>query len=209
MRASFLMLQEKFWAGIVIGIVALFMLFTEAPDFTLQQLDMVILLTGLALISITFILGPASKFWPETFEKQLPLRRAFGLSGFSFLVLHFLYILVFIHGALELDLEKTIFANPNIISLALAFLGVGVFYFMGITSSDKAVDSLGYMWWKRVHTTGYFGLVLMLMHFFTLKATTLSQLRLSFAESIVVALAIIAVSMRVALPILNKKYRSD
>src|SRR3989344_5809266 len=55
--------------------------------------------TGTALLSISFLLGPMARFWPSRFVPLLPLRKHYGLAGFFLIAFHVIWGLVRISPA--------------------------------------------------------------------------------------------------------------
>ena len=55
-----------------------------------------IALTGLTMITLSYLLGPLARFWPTKWNQYLPLRKYFGLIGLVFVVIHvFLALAIF------------------------------------------------------------------------------------------------------------------
>ena len=135
-------------------------------NHSLKELNKIAALAAIALISITFLLGPLSKIFPKKFAVFLSSRKTLGLTGFAFALLHAVYSTVFIYG---LDLNKIFFNNPKILGVISGIIALIIFFLMAITSTKQAVQRLGYKKWKQLQTTGYIALFFSIAHFILLE----------------------------------------
>jgi methionine sulfoxide reductase heme-binding subunit len=123
-------------------------------------------LNQIGLLSLIFLCGSLSCTplkiafawnWP------LRVRRTLGLCAFFSVVLHFLVYLVLDQnlalGALLLDVLKRPF-------IALGFVALVLLVPLALTSSKRAVASLGFRRWQRIHRLAYLIGVLGVLHFY-------------------------------------------
>ncbi len=121
-------------------------------------------LLALILIGITFLIGPLSYVFPSIFKQFKTYRRFLGVSGFLVAVLHaILSFLLHYHGNLSFMLLDP--NNEDLIGVYLGLTAISIFLLMAITSTDKAVELLGFRRWKMLQTTGYLALILVMLHF--------------------------------------------
>jgi len=123
-------------------------------------------LAGLALASITFLLGPLARFWPNLFARYISHRKYLGLFAFALIAAHAILSIVFYYG---LSLEKMVYENPKVLGFYAASAAFTIFLVMSLTSTQKACEILGYRTWKAVQMTGYLALALSLVHFYILE----------------------------------------
>ena len=118
-------------------------------------------LTGATLIGIALIIGPLAKFWPT--RNYIQHRRTFGVLGFTFIIVHMLSVMFYFFnfGFAELFQSLNPYANPILFGLA-AFL---IFIPLYLTSTDWAVEKLGFLKWKSIHRLVYVAYILSVLHF--------------------------------------------
>lgn len=122
-------------------------------------------LVGLALASITFLLGPLARFWPNVFARYIPQRKYLGLFAFALIVAHTAISI----SLYQLTIEKIFYESPKTLGFYAASVAFLIFLVMSATSTQKACDMLGYRTWKMVQMCGYLALVLSLAHFYILE----------------------------------------
>ena len=115
-----------------------------------------------------------------------------------------MYLLFFVYNILSLDLSPEFSADQNLLAFVLGIIGVAVFYVMGITSGDRAVNSIGFEWWKKIHTAGYIGLAFLLLHIFVLESSKGDFLNLNPIVLFAFFLGLFAMVFRAVLPLLKK-----
>lgn len=123
-------------------------------------------LAGLALASVTFLLGPLARFWPGVFAKYITHRKYLGLCAFALILVHTVLSIVFYY---DLSVDKMLNENPKVLGFYAATAAFAIFLLMSVTSTQKACDMLGYKAWKAVQMTGYLALLLSLVHFYILE----------------------------------------
>ncbi len=117
-------------------------------------------LSGATLISITLIIGPLARLTGHNYVFH---RRTFGVWGFTFVIMHTLVVLAYIYQ-FNLSLiwqPPNPFINPVIFG-CIAFLISLPIYF---TSTDWAVDKLGFKKWKKIHRLVYFAYIFSVLHY--------------------------------------------
>ena len=117
-------------------------------------------LTGATLISLALIIGPVAKL---TKRNYIFHRRTVGVWGFTFIIMHMLMVLSYIYN---FNLSTVLnplnpFLNPPIFG-AIAFV---IFLPIYLTSTDWAVDRLGFKKWKKIHRLVYFAYIIAVLHY--------------------------------------------
>lgn len=117
-------------------------------------------LSGATLVSAALIIGPLAKLTKYNFIVH---RRTLGVWGFTFIIMHMLMVLSYIYN---FNLSNALspldpFVNPPIFG-AIAFL---IFLPVYLTSTDWAVDRLGFKKWKSVHRLVYFAYIFAVLHY--------------------------------------------
>ncbi|MBI2079711.1 ferric reductase-like transmembrane domain-containing protein [Candidatus Micrarchaeota archaeon] len=179
------MADRKTWMIILITFVA-FLLFytaydkaTKALNFdnlakiilfsdfnkSLREINKVIALESIALITITFLLGPLSKIWPQVFAKYLYLRKPLGIAGFAFGMVHSVYSF---YQYYKLDINVAM-ASPKWGGFVAGVVALFIFLLMTLTSTNEAIKSMGYERWKTLQRTGYIALFFTIAHFYILE----------------------------------------
>lgn len=108
-------------------------------------------LLSLTVLGSAFILGPLSYFFPVKFSSLKHYRRYLGISG--------------------KDINFMLFdpTNEHRLGVYAGLTALGIFFLMTVTSNTKAVQLLGYKWWKVLQTIGYVALALNILHFFLME----------------------------------------
>lgn len=128
--------------------------------------DMFIKITGLwalVLLGITFLIGPLSYFWSH-FNQLKVYRKYLGISGFLVALLHGLIAYIF-HFDANLFFILFNSQNEDLLGVYIGFIALGIFLLMAVTSTEKAVELLGFRCWKALQTTGYLAFLLAMLHF--------------------------------------------
>lgn len=116
---------------------------------------------GAVLLAVSFLLGPIKSFKPDL-AKFLVYRKALGLAGALFIIIHFLLAMNFNYkwsfGALFN------FDNPFGFPFTMAFISFLIFSLMALTSNVASIKKLGFRKWKCLHRIGYIALFLGIMH---------------------------------------------
>lgn len=121
-------------------------------------------LLALLLLGTTFLIGPLSFFFPKIFTPVKIYRKYLGISGF---------VVALIHAALSLfsyfkmDVAFMLFdgKNEHLLGVWLGILALFIFLTMTLTSTKKAIETIGASMWKKLQTGGYLALVLVMAHF--------------------------------------------
>lgn len=150
--------------GLSLWVFLLLFFFYGYGEATSLMFNKIAGLLALVLIGITFLIGPLSYFFPVIFDQFKTYRRFLGVSGFLVAVLHaILSFLFYFHGNFSFMLFDP--NNEHILGVYLGIIAIGIFLLMAITSTDKAVELLGFKRWKVLQTTGYLALILVMLHF--------------------------------------------
>ncbi len=175
------------WPESVLLAVAVFLLLylaysPQLPNVTVNKIHA--LQAGLFL-SLAFLIGSLSRFWPNVFDRFKPYRRTLGVLGVLSAASHVFMVYV------PLGL------NPSgwpLVFGAAAFVG---FLAMAATSNRTSVRQLGYPLWKRFHTLGYFALAAALAHFVLVEFKD-GVFNPAWLEISVMALTALALAFRLA-----------
>ncbi len=118
-------------------------------------------LTAATLIGTALLIGPVAKLFPSI--NYIKHRRAFGVIGFTFAIMHFLSVLYFRNGwDISLILAvKNPYMNPVLFG-AMAFI---VYIPLYLTSNNWANQKLGYHKWKFIHRFVYIAWIFSVLHF--------------------------------------------
>lgn len=165
-------------------------------------------LAGLFIISLTFIIGPLSKFFPLYFGKYKAHRKFLGIAGFVLVALHAILSIIFYYN---LDIAYMVsLENPKVLGFYSALIAFLIFLLMTLTSTAEAVRKLGYPLWKSVQMTGYLALALSLLHFFILETTPDGIFKVRTLGMLIFYFTLLALVLRIAVFLLSlpprKKY---
>ncbi len=158
----------KFWelnkSHLVPALVLLLLfVFYAYLSFSVSMLNKMLALGAVVLIGLSFLLGPLTRFFPKTFGFYLPWRKNIGLWGFVFAVAH---TAISLHVYYKWDFMAILgFDSFKLFALLTGAVALFVFGVMTAISSKEWVDKLGYEKWRSVLRTGYFALLLVIVHF--------------------------------------------
>lgn len=155
-------LQTIAITGAVVSILSWYYFIFLGFPVNLNFLNSLVAFSATFLISISFFLGPISRFFPYC-RQYLDLRKPIGLVGYAFAAFHTLLV-VFV--LLEEAHEITFGEVASIGFAAIAFM---IFTLMALTSTHNWVEKLGYKNWKSLQRTGYLALVFVIFHVVLLK----------------------------------------
>ena len=118
-------------------------------------------LTGATLIGFALAIGPLRTLHQK--YNYVRYRRTIGVWGFTFIILHFVSVMVFLFELNPIDLfwHYNPFANPII----FAVFAYPIFVSMWITSTDWAVAKLGFRKWKSLHRLVFPAYIVAILHF--------------------------------------------
>jgi DMSO/TMAO reductase YedYZ heme-binding membrane subunit len=129
-----------------------------------------IALASVVFIALSFILGPLTKFWPQTFARFQPLRKYFGLLGFGLGAIHaVMSLLIFSPAYYPKFFTQT--GNLNLIgelSMLFGVLGFFIFLIVALTSIGAIQKTMRYETWLTVQRTGYLAFFFILLHVFVM-----------------------------------------
>jgi glycine/D-amino acid oxidase-like deaminating enzyme/nitrite reductase/ring-hydroxylating ferredoxin subunit/DMSO/TMAO reductase YedYZ heme-binding membrane subunit len=183
--------------GYVLRASALALLFWAAQFFYMYfsavsgQLDRSIILassyTGATLIGIALIIGPVAALFPRL--NYVQHRRAFGVWGFTFIIAHVAWVLMFYHFTIQTFLSDLDPFTNAIIFGALAF---ACFLPMYLTSTDWAVSRLGFRHWKTIHRIVYLAFLFATLHFIRITYLNNTTLIWNWSKAVLMAVASVA-----------------
>ena len=152
-----------FWAFLPLINLA-YLIFTDnlgvnPHEFIQRYLGTCALVLLLLTYSIPLIAYPIS---PQLMKS----RRMFGLFTFTYMSCHFLSYLAFEHAFVLRDFINDFFTRPFVLFGTFAiFITVP----LALTSNNRSMKVLG-KWWKKLHSTINFIIVLSLAHYFLHKS---------------------------------------
>ncbi|MEX0917335.1 MAG: ferric reductase-like transmembrane domain-containing protein [Candidatus Paceibacterota bacterium] len=125
---------------------------------------------GMTLLSLSFLLGPLARFWPNTFVKHLPLRKQYGIVGYFIIMAHVVWGLATFSPAIF----PKFFSDGSLKATTIMLLLFGVvafvlFSIVAFTSIPKIAQQMSPKIWKSTQRIGYLALFLALIHFSVVK----------------------------------------
>lgn len=127
-------------------------------------------LSAVVFISLSYALGSLARLWPKVFASSLGFRKFFGLFGFGLGALHGLMSLLIFTPAYypKFFLESGRLNLTGELSMLFGVLAFFVFALVAISSLPSVAQSLNPARWLVIQRFGYFGLVLIFLHVFTM-----------------------------------------
>lgn len=118
-------------------------------------------LSGATLIGFALAIGPLRTLWQR--YNFVRYRRTIGVWGFTFVIMHFVSVVIFLFDLNLIDLfwHYNPFANPII----FAVFAFPIFVSMWVTSTDWAVAKLGFRRWKSLHRLVFPAYIAAILHF--------------------------------------------
>ncbi len=117
-------------------------------------------LSGATLISTALIIGPLARLTKYNFIFH---RRTFGVWGFTFITLHFFSVLFFFYN---FDISALLWnLNPFVNLVVFGLMAFSLFVPLYFTSTDWAVNRLGFKRWKIIHRLVYFAYIFAVLHY--------------------------------------------
>ncbi len=146
-------------------------------------------LAGATMISAALIIGPLARLAKYNFIFH---RRTIGVWGFTFIIMHFFTVMLYVFdlNPALIWIEPNPFFNPVIFGV-IAFL---LFVPLYLTSTDWAVDRLGFRNWKNLHRIIYFAYVFSVIHY----TQTNTELLFNPAGYLLILLTIATMILQVA-----------
>ena len=150
-----------------LAVMALLFVFYAYFAFSIPMLNKMLALGAVVLIGLSFALGPLTRFFPKTFGFYLAWRKAIGLWGFAFAIVH---ALISLHVYYKWDfLAMLAFPSVKQFALLTGAAAIALFAVMARVSNKDWVARLGYEKWKGVLRIGYFALLLAIVHFYLIE----------------------------------------
>ena len=122
--------------------------------------------TSVVLIGLSFVLGPLSKFWPNSFKKYLTLRKYFGVFGFGIGALHaFTTLLMFNPNYYPRMFDKAgKLTAQGELSMLFGILALFVFSAVAITSFPSIEEKMDKGKWLMIQRVGYLAYFFVMLH---------------------------------------------
>lgn len=149
-------------------------------------------LWAIALLSLTLIIGPLSRFFP--FLDNLKVhRKTWGIFAFLAGLAHGVLIYIYYF---KFDLAKFVdTSNPKYLGILAGLIALAILAVVALTSNKKALSALSPAVWKAIQTTAYLALVLAVAHFYLVESVNgvlvikrvVGQITFGFASAAVLA----------------------
>ncbi len=158
--------------------------------------------SGASLIGIALILGPLAQWSPT--HNFVVHRRLFGVWGFLFIAWHMWLAVSFFFGGnpqnIFFDLNP--FSNPALFGAFSFWLLLPLF----LTSTDWAVQKLGFFKWKSIHRLVYPAYIFAMLHFLTINPLALQNISGWLLLAVTLAAILLQVSAFFRFVIVRKKF---
>lgn len=130
-----------------------------------------IALTGLTMISASYLMGPLSQLWPGRWAKYRDLRKQFGLIGVAFVMLHVVLALTVLTPAYY---PKIFSASGKLSELGQISMLTGAVAFVTLlvvmaTSLSSVAETMTERGWLIVQRSGLLAVILSVIHFVVFK----------------------------------------
>ncbi|MDP3973435.1 MAG: ferric reductase-like transmembrane domain-containing protein [Candidatus Daviesbacteria bacterium] len=124
-------------------------------------------LLAIALLSLTLLIGPASRFFPAL--NALKANRKFwGILSFFIALAHTILIYIFY---VNYDLAKLFDpTSPKYFGLLAGLASLVILLAVTLTSNKLALNSLSPKIWKIIQSTAYLALILAVLHFYLVES---------------------------------------
>jgi len=153
------------WA-LPVGLFILYFTLYNFGKFTPPEMIKTTGLMAIALLSITLVIGPLSRFVPSinVFKAH---RKFWGISSFVFLVIHACLVVIIYFELNIFGIFNT--ASPKFIGLFAGFISLLVLLLVTVTSNHRLIKHLNPEMWKKIQTTSYIALTLAVIHFYLME----------------------------------------
>lgn len=130
-----------------------------------------IALTGLTMISASYLMGPLARLWPARWTKYRELSKQFGLIGFIFIILHVFLALTVLTPAYypKIFSGSGKLSELGQISMLAGALGFVIFIVIAITSLPSVAANMTKRGWLFVQRFGLIAVILSVLHFAVFK----------------------------------------
>ncbi len=153
--------------GVPLLIFWLYFQFYNFGKFTPHEMVKTTGLLAIALLSLTLLIGPASRFFPAL-DVLKAHRKFWGILSFFIALAHAALIYIFY---VNYDLSKLFNpANPKYFGLLAGLTSLVILLAVTLTSNKLALNSLSPKVWKIVQSTAYLALILAVLHFYLVES---------------------------------------
>lgn len=161
------LIQRLIDFGVPLGLFWLYFQFYNFGKITPSEMVKTTGLLAIALLSLTLLIGPASRFFPSLNVLKAH-RKVWGILSFIFAFLHMSLIFVYFY---KFNLLKFVdFSNPKYLGILAGLIALFILAIVTATSTKKAVESLSPSVWKMIQTTAYLALLLAVIHFYIVES---------------------------------------
>ena len=152
-------LRTLLFSVIILSFCSLYILYTD-KEITFINFNKSIADVSVILISFSLAFSGISFFW-KTFAKYEYYRKYLGITGFVYALIH-----VTITLTILLNSYNIINSTSNVIAFICGLLAFIIFLIMLDISNKYAIELLGSHFWKIIMRSGYFGLLLVIIHIY-------------------------------------------
>lgn len=159
-------------------------------------------LLAIALLSLTLVIGPLCRFFPEL-DILKAHRKFWGIASFLAAIVHFGLTMYYY---MNLDLLKLLdLSNPKFLGLWAGIGAITVLAVITVTSLPKILHSMDPKVWQFIQTTSYLALILAVTHFYLIESKDGVLVIKRLLGQITFAFAGFTVLLRLIVEILPKK----
>ena len=169
---------KRIWLNTVIFSILLFIVLCayyliQGHSSDLFSLNIILALTGMVLIGLSYALSGITYFWNFA-DSKLIYRKQLGLSGFYLVLVHATFSFVnyfFIPNSPKPQFElghMWVIAGisiSNVFAFAAGVTALAILLFVALISTNYAMMALGGMRWRRYLRFGYWAYLIIVIHF--------------------------------------------
>ena len=177
--------------GVLLILFWLYFQFYNFGQFNPKEMVKTTGLLAIALLSLTLLIGPASRFFPALNILKAH-RKIWGILSFFIALTHAVLIYIFY---VNYDLAKLFNpASPKYLGLLAGLASLIILSAVTLTSNKFALNSLSPKVWKIVQSTAYLALILAVLHFYLVESVNgvlvikrvVGQITFGFAATVVI-----------------------
>lgn len=177
--------------GIPLILFWLYFQFYNFGQFNPKEMVKTTGLLAIALLSLTLLIGPASRFFP-VLDILKAHRKVWGILSFLIALTHVILIYIFF---VNYNLGKLFNpASPKYFGLLAGLASLIILLVVTLTSNKFALNSLSPKVWKIVQSSAYLALALAVLHFYLVESVNgvlvikrvVGQITFGFAATVVI-----------------------
>lgn len=176
--------------GVPLGLFWFYFQFYNFGQFNPKEMVKTTGLLAIALLSLTLLIGPASRFFP-ILNVLKAHRKFWGVLSFFIALTHTTLIYIFY---VNYDLAKLFnSASPKYFGLLAGLASLIILLAVTLTSNKLALNSLSPKVWKIIQSTAHLALILAVLHFYLVESQNgvlvikrlVGQITFGFAAAVV------------------------